>query len=542
MFRRLLLATAVTLAAAAPAWAEWYEASSKHFVVYSDDSLERVKEYTQRLERFDRALRVYYNDKDPDRGAAGRVVVYVVPTVDDVQKLRRNAAGFWVPFAVPISVMPRNTGAGGAYGFTPQAVMFHEYTHHWMLTSFSAAALPAWYTEGAAEFHATAQLRPDGSIIFGAPPTYRQYGVDTFKNQMPVESLLRATPGKLDELQSAALYGRGWLLTHYLNTDPGRRKQLSDYIFAINSGKTIEQATPLLGNVSDLKLDAYVRQPKFASILIPGDKLAVGEVKVRQLTPGEVAAMPAKIRSKSGVNQTTAPQVAVLARRIAAQWPADVAVQNELAEAEFDAASLGPAANAVAGYARAEAAADRALAADPKSVHALLYKGMAKEETAVVGGKTDAATWNEVRRWYLAANRIDTENAEPLIRFYESFGRAKQTPSKSAEGGALYAYALAPHYLPARLNATKVLLNQGKPKQARQALAPIAFQADSGAAKELAKVMTALDADDAPGAIAAIKELEDKAEAAQEKARKGGKSTMPELIDLFGPRRGKAAS
>lgn len=521
MFRKALLASAALVAATVTtaARAEWYEASSKHFVVYSDDSIDNVKKYTERLERFDRAIRVLHNDtRDPDRGKASRVVVYVVPTVDDVQKLRPRAAGFWVPQITPTVVMPRNTGQGGTRGFTPQAIMFHEYTHHWMLTSWSDWALPGWYTEGAAEFHATAQLRPDGSILFGAQPAYRQYGVDELRNQMPVSSLLRAVPGRLDDLQSSALYGRGWLLTHYMTMDAGRRKQLGAYLDAINSGKSINDAAAMLGNVTDLKLDSWARQASVPSLVIPAEQLTNGEVKVRRLGPGEAAVMPALIRSRSGVNKATAPEVVALARRIAAQFPKDPAVQNELAEAEFDAASLGPPANAGAGYQRVIAACDAALAADPKSVHALVYRGMALEEMARDAKKTDDATWKEVRRWYLAANRADTEDADPLLHFYDSFAVAKQTPTKGAENGALYAYALAPHYTGARIDATRISLSQGKLKEARTAFAPLAFSGDNRS-KEVADILAAIDAKDAPAALAVFKKLDDKAEEARNKAR-----------------------
>lgn len=513
----LLAATALTVSGTAQA--TWFEASSRHFIVYSDDTLDHLKEYTQRLERFDGAVRVLHGDADPDRGNAGRVIVYVVPTVDDVQKLHKNAAGFWNPAALPIAVMPRATGAGGEHGFTPQAIMFHEYTHHWMLTSWSAAGIPAWYAEGAAEFHATAQVRPDGAVLFGAPPAYRMYGVTMLKNQMPVHDLLRAVPGKLEAEQTEALYGRGWLLTSYMTMDAARRKQLAEYIVAINSGKTPSDAAASLGGVTDAKLDSWSRQPKFPSILVPADEIHIGDVRYRQLGPGEAAIMPTLIRSRSGVDEATAPRVVAQARAVAAQFPNDPAVQNELAEAELDNAEAGKLVDAPAGYARVEAACDRALAADPKSMHALLYKGMAKEAAALDAKKTDAATWNEVRRWYIAANRAETENAEPLIRFYNSFRLAKQVPTAGAQRGALYAYALAPHYANARVEAAKVLLTDGKVAEGRAAFAPIAYNGESGASKELSGVLTAIDSGGAQAGLDAIRKLEEKADADREKAR-----------------------
>ena len=523
MFRKLLLSTAALLAPTA-AQADWYEAKSKHFVVYSDDSLERVKEYTTRLERFDKAVRVLHGETGPEKAVANKVTVYVLPTVEDVGKLAKGTAGFWVPRLNATAFMPRASGSGK--GMTSQAIMFHEYTHHWMLTSWSAAAMPAWYTEGAAEFHATAQMRPDGSVLFGGQPTWRMYGIEMFKGQMPVPDLLRAVPYKLDQLQSEALYARGWLLTHYLTVEADRRKQLADYIGAINAGKTIDEAAPLLGNVSDLRLDSYVKQPRFPSLVVPADRLQVGEVTLRKMTAGEAAIMPAVIRSQAGVDKVKAQQVLAMARKVAEAFPNDPAVQNELAEAEYDGASTGAEADAAVGYARAEAAADRALAADPKSVHALLYKGQAKQAVAELGKKTDAATWADIRRWYIAANRADTENAEPLLLYYKSFAAAGQTPTKAAEGGAFYAYALAPQNIDARITAARILMAQDKVPQARVALAAVAYRADVGreTSEELTAVLSALDKGGGKAGLETLKQFEDKRKAAAEKAKKDGKS------------------
>lgn len=518
---RLTVASALLTAGAARA--AWFEASSPHFVVYADARAEWIKDYTARLERFDSAIRVLHGDQS-DRPAvpASRVTVFILNSVDDVSKLHRNAAGFWQPATHPVAFMPRESGSVGEMGLTAQAIMFHEYTHHWMLTSWSDAALPAWYAEGAAEFHATAQLKSDGSVVFGALPIWRRYSIQT-ANVLPIERLLTAVPAKLDNEQTGALYGRGFLLTQYLTLDAGRRRQLADYIVAINSGKSPKEAAALLGNISDLTLDSWARRPSYPTIAIRGDQLKPGSVTVRQLRPGEAAVMPARIRSSAGVDKTTAPQVVALARTLAAPFPNDAAAQNELAEAEYDAASLGPTADAAAGYARAEAAADRAIAADPKSVHALDYKGMALQAAAQDAKKTDRATWQEVRRWYIAANRADTEDPEPLIRYYESFEAAKDAPTDGARSGILYAYALAPHDINARMLAGKVLMQQGKVREARAAIAPVAYRAEIGpAAQGVAKILTALDSGGASAGLAALKEAEDKSEAEREKARNGG--------------------
>jgi hypothetical protein len=144
---------------------------------------------------------------------------------------------------------------------------------------------------------------------------------------------------------------------------------------------------------------------------------------------------------------------------------------------------------------------------------------MAKEAVAVAADKTDPQTWGQIRRWYVQANRADTESAEPLIRYYTSFGAAKQQPSASAEKGLLYAYALAPHDQEVRWLATKVLLRQGKAKDARIAIAPIAYALETGDAGERYRaILTAIDTKGAAAALADIEKFEADAKAKQKAA------------------------
>ena len=508
MLRKLLLATACLASSAANA--NWQEASSRHFVVYSDDTPDHVRAYTERLERFDKAMRVLHEAPEDVRGASARVTVYIVGNVSEIQKLYGNnfAAGFYEARAGgSVAFTPRSSGQGADYGFTPQAILFHEYTHHWMLTNWSDAALPPWFVEGFAELHATAIFRNDGSVTFGAVPTYRAYTVGRL-NLLPAERLLLPNPGKLDNSeQHEALYSRGWLFSHYLTFDEGRRKKLAAYIAAINSGKPPEEAAGLLGNVSglDLKLNAYGKQHFLPSITIPKDQLAIGEVKVRELSAAEAAIMPARLLSDRAVSAKTAPGVVALARSVAGTYPNDAAVQNELAEAELDACDVDSKSDAAC-YSRSEAAADRAIAADPKSVHALIYKGLAQMGAARKNKETDPAKWATIRRWFLAANKVDSEAPMPLIQFYDSFLAAKQQPTKNAQNGLLYAYAIAPYDLSVRIRATQVLLDQGKTAQARVAIGPVAYNLDSPGTAEFAqKVLAAIDKNDIPAALAALK-------------------------------------
>ena len=521
MFRKAAGVLAALLSTTA-AQAAWQQGSSRHFVVYANDTPEHVRAYTERLERFDAAIRAWHQTPEDQRGPSARVTVFVLSDVDAIQKLSgmREVAGYYEARAgESVAFVPRTTGQGADYGQSAQSVLFHEYTHHWMLTNWTDAALPPWYTEGAAELHATAVIRPDGDVVFGAPPLYRGYTIDK-SGLLPANQLTRLNPGKLDGINRDALYSRGWLLTDYLTFDANRRKQLAAYLVALNSGKSAEEADAALGGVNglDLKLDGYLRKIKvsYPSQVIAKDQISVGDINVRALTPGEAAIMPVYMASKSGVSVRTAGNVVAAARAVAASYPNDPAVQNELAEAEFDACNLDKT-SAAACYARAEAAADRALAADPKSIHAMLYKGFAQQAAARKAKVTDPARWAAIRRWFTAANKADTEAPQPLLANYESYRAARLKPTVNAQNGLLYAYALAPYDLRVRTMAAEVLLDQGKAKEARAAIAPVAYYLDDPSASAFGqKVLAALDKDGAAAALAVFSKADEDARKKEE--------------------------
>jgi hypothetical protein len=265
----------------------------------------------------------------------------------------------------------------------------------------------------------------------------------------------------------------------------------------MNSGKSADEAATALGLTSslDLKLNNYGARKALPAATLAASELPIGEVTVRALTPGEAAVMPAMMRSHNGVDEKLAKEVLIQARQLAAPYPNDTAAQNALAEAEFDAKN----------YAEANAAADRAMGADPKSVHALIYKGMAQMALAEKAQNKDPAVWTAARRWFLAANKVDPLYSWPPQLYFESFGQAGQGAPKSARDGLLYAYKLSPQNTGLRLEASRIFLQDGMTKEARVAIEPIAYSPHGGDLADQAKrVIAALDSGGTAAAIAVL--------------------------------------
>lgn len=507
----MLGAVLLALVLGAPAHAAWQEARSKHFIIYADQNPEKLRAFADRLERFDQAVRYIRGMDDPELTDSQRLRVYVLKSQDAVARLAGNSmvAGFYQPWVSGSAVfVPRSAGSSDMWGLDTEQIFFHEYAHHLQL-QYASAALPSWSIEGFAEFFATAEIKKDGGVIIGKFPLYRAGGI--FGDfSVPMDQMLGGTYGKLNGLEVNALYGQAWLLTHYLTFEPTRRGQLSRYVAGIQAGASaVDSARAAFGDLKTLnnELDRYSKRSILA-LTINGRVLKPGVIQMRPLGAAEAAMMNVHIRSRRGVDQKTAPAVAADARKSAAAYPNDPFVQSALAEAEFDAGN----------FADAEAAADRALKADPDYVAALIHKGKAQLELAK--REPAKANWDQIRKWFIRANKLDTENAEALALFYRSYAEAGQSPTRNAVQALLYAVELAPQAQELRISAVRQLLSENRIAEAKSMFAPMAFQPHSSAEwrDKAVAVMAAMTAGDGKKALAAL----DAGEQAAQAPAKGG--------------------
>jgi cytochrome c-type biogenesis protein CcmH/NrfG len=475
------LLTVLAILTAAPASADWHEARSKHFIIYSEGPIRDLREYATKLEKFDKAVRVARKMTDPPLGAGGKLTVYVLEDAKAVAAMAgsANVAGFYLPRAsgsiafahrdrqrLPDWIKDINRDRPASKRFLPvdpETVFFHEYFHHMMLSD-AGAALPKWIVEGFAEYFSTAAFERDGSVILGRPATHRASALFS-GDKISLEELLAGTTRKLSSAEFDQFYGRGWLLTHYLSTRSNRAGQLQRYIEAIQQGQSsLEAARLAFGDLKVLnaELQQYLKSSDMGGYRVPSSALQVEQVAVRTLSAGASEMMPVRMQSDKGVDEKTAAAVAARAREVAAKYPNDLFVQGALAEAEHDAGNLGA----------ALAAADRALAIDPDNLQALIYKGRVLMRQAK--GEKKKETWDEVRRWFARANKADPEYAEPLMLYYQSFGEAGVAAPASAVDGLTYAVLLAPRDQGLRMSAVRELLNRNNLEEASATFAPIA--------------------------------------------------------------------
>lgn len=500
--RSILCATAAfALFASEPAQAAWHQAKSKHFIIYSDQSPASLNAFATKLEKFDQAVRRVMRMDDPAVGDGNRLTVFVLANESAVEKMSGNkhAAGFYTPRASgSLAFVPQRTDSTDRY-FSPELIFFHEYAHHLMLQDLDRP-YPEWLVEGFAEFMSTAQIRKDGSVRLGDAAQHRAYSL-VRGEWLPLPDLLAGNYSKLSaEQREASVYARGWLLTHYLIFDPKRDGQIQRYLASIANGTPpLQAATEAFGDLKQLERDlkSYLSRisGSITAMLIAAENSRAGPIEVRPLSPGASLVMPLRQRSKRGVNSTTAEPLAVQVRQVQARFPGDELVEATLAEAEFD----------VAHAEASEAAADRALKANPRNTEALIYKGRAMGLRAErLEGAARAALFQESRRVLISANKIDVEDPEPLLEFYRSFLTEGQRPTANAVAALHYASDLVPQDVGLRMNSALQFLRDSDLKAARRRLAPIAFDPHGRTMAEAArKMIDKIDAGDGQGALKA---------------------------------------
>lgn len=494
---RLVGLMVLALAWASGTEAAWHQAKSKHFIIYADEDPRDLREFSEKLEKFDSAVRRVRGMPDYPVGDGNRLQVFVTRSDAAVRRLANDKTGFVRGFYLPrasgsVAFVPRSSGSGSAWDLDAETVFFHEYAHHLMMQDLDTP-VPEWLVEGFAEFMSTVRFEKDGYVGLGAAPQHRAYGLFQLE-RLPLEKMLGGAYDKISVDERESIYGRGWLLTHYMTFEPTRRGQLAAYLTAIARGtNALEAATSAFGDLKQLDRDLnnYLKRRRLSYLRVEPSRLTISPIEVSRLSPGAAAVIPLRMESKRGVNDKTDGPLAERIRRVAQQYPGDPLVEATLAEAEFDAEN----------YDAAEAAADRALRADPRNTEAMIYKGRAILERAARSDDPSASSFAEARQHFIAANKIDPEDPEPLLLFYNSFSRAGERPTANAIEALHYASNLAPQDLGLRIGSAVQYLRDGKLPEARRTLVPLAYNPHGGGLAITAReVIDRIDAGDRRGA------------------------------------------
>lgn len=472
---------------AVPAAAEWYRASTDHFVIYADDSEKDIRQFAENLERYHAALELLTGAKVEKPSPSNRITIFAIGSERDMRRLSGSdrVAGFYIPRAGASRAFVQDIrNRTGGYPDFSMTILLHEYAHHFLMSQ-SRYAMPRWFNEGAAEFYASASFDRDGSLWIGRPAKHRA-GELFYEDKMDVAEVLTYGRDNDDERElNDAFYGRAWLLYHYLSFDKEREGQLLAYKRAIARGANpLKAGQETFGDLKALQndVDRYLKARRVSAYKLPPDLLAIGPISVRALPEGEAKMMEVRVRSQRGVDEELAAELVVEAREIADAYPQDAGVLTALAEAEYDAGN----------DAEAIAAADAAIALDPSRTNAYIQKGFALFRRALEAEDQEAA-YKTAMAPFSQLNAREVDHPLPLIYYYRSYVQRGLEPPENAKHALERAAQLAPFDHDLWMNVAIMQMFEGKIALAQASLQPLASDPHGGGrAEHAARYLAAL--------------------------------------------------
>lgn len=458
--------------------ARWLEAETPHFIVYSDGTEPRLREFALLLEDYDALLRALTGTKAEPSPTKLRVYLLRGPAaLREVRDVPSTTAGLYVAAPGGAAAFAIRRDSGGEFGIEGEDVVLHEYAHHFM-TQYYPYGYPAWYVEGFAEYLMTAAFTPT-RIQLGRFSPNRGIWLSQ-GDWIPAETLLTKRPGELRGDQRAMFYAQAWLAVHYINRTPGKLAALRSYLIALGKGVPTETAftqafgTDFAGFQRELRRYVGGRMTYTAFDRIAATAPPTIAVRALPASADELLLPLANLRA--GVGPEWRDRRLAQIRAAAARYPGDAFAERVLALAE---AQIGDPAAGIA-------VADRLLARDAADAEALFARATALMAQARDTPGDDRPLLAQARQAFVRANKV-APNQAPILFGYAQVQLASAPPSRNVLDVLLLARQLAPQVDEIGLLTASVAMRQGDFVGAENLLKPIAFDPHGG---ELAAAAT----------------------------------------------------
>jgi len=480
-FSTTLLGAAL-LALPATASAEWRRAESEHFVVYGR-SEKAVRQYASMLEDFDSVLRRLHK-QPPEDAPPIKLPVYLVSDLGQLRRVlpwaREGTQGVYIPATTEVFTIAIRDGVSDDNDQNRgDDTVMHEYVHHFMLRYYPSA-YPAWLVEGYAEYYMTTDLGWNRFVVGGYNKGRAYSLVAPGSSWVPMADLLTKRPSEFGKWETNSYYAQAWLLTHYILSDPERRKKLSPYLEAVRTGqKPTEAWQKVFGQDMDglrSALKSYLDRPLPAGAL-PRITPAEAQMTVTSLPLSADALLLDYQRLKLGVGKDERPAVLQSIRTAAARYPDDrfARLVRAQAETQFGDRATG------------EAILNALLAADPKDKDALVVLGESRLAAADADPAHRKEILGEAGKLFARAFKVEPDDPRVLHGYAET--RQLEPLTDNMVNIRVRAMTLAPQVGHLRLDAGRALVEFKEYDTARTVLTPLAGSPHGGPEAEAAQAM-----------------------------------------------------
>lgn len=351
-----------------------------------------------------------------------------------------------------------------------EGLVYSAFAQHFVLSRFPAS-YPRWYLDGIGALFSTLAFAPDGSVRYGRTP-------DNFAavyNSQPVMTAHEVVSGRTTRPSKRVEWSpyQAWVLAHYflLGDIPAeRRNAFGRYMRAVSSGVPADTAALELGDPA--MLDAEMR------------KYAEGATFYYTLDPEAPPVTPTVSPLSVADAELLKAQVEFGSRKNAAA-NGDPKQRDRLDRFVTDLAKIGGGRSALLAEAQCAihlvdacaTTAEAMLRVDPADRDGLAWQAMALTERAIASSLEDRpSAIDTALRAVIAANKADSEALVPLVAYFRLYTETGRRAPEKALLGMMKVIETVPEASWPRLVLGRELALQGRNRDARRILLPIAFE------------------------------------------------------------------
>jgi hypothetical protein len=466
------LLLAVACMASLPAQArDWVRAEAQGVIILADGYPHEVERWTRKVEAIDALLRQELGVGDRPEEPGSALTIYLLEDEQAVERLtgRENLHGLYSPSSEGSYLIASRAPGYDRARLSGEMTLFHEYAHHFMYRHF-AAAYPAWYREGFAEYIGAVSLDADWNARLGAPAWPRLKALEG--KPLPLATILTASVDDLPPGDRARFYARSWKLVHMLEASGEDRHRLARYLRLFSQGRdSLEAAQSAFGDLGVLekRLHAHLPDPR------GGRRISLASAGQRQRAAIALDPLASRLAEMRLARLAGADRKASVAQleAFASDNPGSAEARRELALALRTAAG-GKRQRALLDRAQAHADAAVALAPDDLRSIAVAADIAFARLSASPGGQSPQA-WDAARASLAAAIGRDARDPYALATWFRSFiAEPRLPPPPAAHAAMARALALQPESYEIRFLDIYAKAMQGRLAEARTAARALA--------------------------------------------------------------------
>jgi tetratricopeptide (TPR) repeat protein len=251
----------------------WLRIESKNFILIGNASEKDLRKVGLRLEQFREAISRFFIQPKQHPSIPITVIVFkddlaYQPFKPLYQSKPLNVSGYFQS-TDGISYI---TLTADWRSLNPYSVIFHEYVHY--LTSNGSRRLPAWISEGIAEYYSTFEIAKGEKKIVIGKAIANHIRLLRERRLIPLPDLLAADQASLlynDSATKNIFYAQSWALVHYLLLGNGERRQTQFFQFidllrrGRPAGESFKEAFQTDETAIDQELAGYIQRGFFPS-------------------------------------------------------------------------------------------------------------------------------------------------------------------------------------------------------------------------------------------------------------------------------------